>query len=84
MVERVGLARRERDELHVGAVREALVVLEPGAVLGDARGGRIVDEQDQVRVADAGRVAAVGRAVEGGFEIERARRVERDLERDRR
>ena len=41
----------------------------------------VVDEEHEVRVPDAGRVTAVGRAVERRLEVERARRVERDLER---
>ena len=85
-VELVGRAGRDAHELDVGAAREALVVLEVRTVLGDTRGGGIVDEQHEVGVAHARGVALVVGAVEVGGDPER--RVDRDrdlrgIERDR-
>ena len=75
-VELVGGAGRDAHELDVGALREALVVLEVRTVLGDAGGGGVVDEQHEVRVPHAGGVALVVGAVEVGGDAER--RVDRD------
>ena len=49
--ERVGSPGVGRDELDVGAVREARVVLEARTVLGDAGVVGVVDEEHEVRVA---------------------------------
>ena len=45
-------------------------MLEVGAVLGDPGAVDVVDEEDEVRVADAGRVAVVGDAVVGDVDVE--------------
>ena len=78
-VELVGRTRRDADELDVGALREALVGLEVRAVLGDARGGGVVDEQHEVRVPHPGGVALVVGAVEVGADAERRVGRHRDL-----
>ena len=54
----------DRDELDVGATREARVVLDPRAVGDHGRRRGIVDEEDEVRVADTGGVAVIRRAVD--------------------
>ena len=72
------VASHRGHELDVRPRREARVVLEVGAVLGDAGGVDVVDEEHQMRVADAGGVTVVGDAVVRDVEVERARPGERD------
>ena len=66
-------ARRGRHgHLHVGAVGEAGVVLQDRAVPVEGHGVGVVDEDDEVGVADPGGVAPVGDAVDGRLEVERS------------
>ena len=83
-VELVGGAGGDAHELDVGALREAVVVLEVRTVLGDPGGGGVVDEQHEVRVAHPGGVALVVGAVEVGGEAERRSARRAGSARDRR
>ena len=67
-------------------MREARVVFEQRSVHPDRDRRRIVDQEDEVRVAHAGRVTAVEGVTRDGFEVERIidrNRDERGVERHR-